>query len=30
MMLLKNKNAIITGTRRGIGKATVEVLQDKG
>ncbi|MGI6653639.1 MAG: SDR family NAD(P)-dependent oxidoreductase [Christensenellales bacterium] len=30
MMLLKNKNAIITGTRRGIGKATVEVFARQG
>lgn len=29
-MLLKNKNAIITGTRRGIGKATVEVFARQG
>ena len=29
-MLLKNKNAIITGARRGIGRATVEVFAKNG
>jgi len=28
--LLKNKNAVITGARRGIGKATVEVFASQG
>lgn len=29
-MILKGKNAIITGTRRGIGRATVEVFASQG
>lgn len=29
-MILENKNAIITGARRGIGRATVEVFASKG
>lgn len=30
MTILKNKNAIITGSRRGIGRATVEVFAQNG